>query len=550
MINKKEINNSKSNNNVKETSTMSEKEIKNETNNTTFYEEYAKALSHPECVNYMASRGISLSTAQKSNCGYDPATKCIIIPINEHSHIARSIDDTSTIRFRNPAGQVTGITNSKALFSDDSKPIVVVKGAFDMLSVAEIGANAIAVNGAGQNELLVDLIKNSGKKVEKTLLIDLGNDLEGRKNSQKLAEELKKIGVKCKVVNLSCGYRDLNEALQMNKAVFAANVTTNVDLIIKPDNTYSYYITGALARDVAEMKEHEHRSTGFESVDRNIGVMTNGLYILGGVPSVGKTTFMLQLADQMARLGEHVLYFTLEQSKLELIAKSVARESAISCKALKMDPKIAVSSLDILFDRRPREAAPAFEVYYKMVGKRVSIVECFSGLTVRQIEKKVTEYVQYNNVKPIVFIDYLQTLSAELDPETNRKATDVKQIVDDNISRLQGFSKSMGLLIFAISSLNRSNYTNSLDFESFKETGKIEYGADRLFGLQLSIVRDPEFINASTEDKRKLIQQAKAEIPRRIDFDCLKNRSGFPVFTQQFLYYPDQDLYTEAKKES
>lgn len=547
ITNQEKVNNSKQTNiNEKELDDMSTKEQKVETNNTAYYEECAKHLSAPESVDYLASRGVSLSTARQFNCGFDPATKCIIVPVNDHSYVARSIDDTSSVRFRNPAGQETGITNSDVLFSDDPAPIFVVKGAFDMLGIVETGANAIALNGVQHNKILIDLINNNKKKkVNKTLLIDLGNDIEGRENTDKLVEALTGIGVTCKAVNLSCGYRDPNEALRHNKAAFVENVTTNVDLITKPDNTYSYYLSEALARDVAEMKSHEHRSTGFPELDKKIGVLTNGLYILGGVPSVGKTTFMLQIADQMARLGEHVLYFTLEQSKLELIAKSVARESAISCAVLKKDPGIAVSSLDILFDRKPREARPAFEVYYKMVGKRVSIVECFAGLTVKTIEDKVKDYERYNHVKPIVFVDYLQTLSAELDPETKRKATDVKQIVDDNISRLQGLAKSMGLLIFAISSLNRTNYTQTLDFESFKETGKIEYGADRLFGLQLSIVHDPEFINASTERKRELIQQAKAEIPRKIDFGCLKNRSGFPVFTLRFHYYPDRDLYVE-----
>ena len=545
MIIKKEINNSESTNYEKETSEMSEKEQKQATTNTAYYEECAHALDRPESVDYLASRGVSLITAHQFRCGYDVTTRCIIVPINEHSYVARSIDSTSPVRFRNPVGQEIGITNSEALFSDDLKPIFVVKGVFDMLAIAESGENAIALNGVALNNLLIDLIKKSGKKVEKTLLIDLGNDLDGRKNSQKMAEELKKEGIKCQAVNLSCGYRDPNEALQNKKAAFVEKVNANVDLITKPDNTYSYFLSEALENDVAEMKSHEHRKTGFPNLDSKIGVLTNGLYILGGVPSVGKTTFMLQLADQMAMRGEHILYFTLEQSKLELISKSVARESALRFQRETGKPGTYVTSMDIQFDRKPLEIRKALLDYYAMVGNRVSIVECFSGLTVKNIEQKVSEYEKYNHVKPIVFVDYLQTLSAELDPETHRKATDVKQIVDDNISRLQGLSKSMGLLIFAISSLNRSNYSHALDFESFKETGKIEYGADRLFGLTLSETNTTRFVSANTDDQREMLKTAKSEIPRKIDFVCLKNRSGFPVFTQKFYYYPDRDLYVE-----
>lgn len=546
ITNQEKANNSKQTNiNEKELDNMSTKEQKVETNNTAYYEECAKHLSAPESVDYMASRGVSLSTVREFGSGYDPATKCIIIPVNDRSYVARSIDDTSSVRFRNPAGQEVGITNSDALFSDDPMPIFVVKGAFDMFGIAEAGANAIALNGVAQNNLLIDLLKKTGKKVNKTLLIDLGNDIESRENTDKLVAELTEIGVTCKAVNLSCGYRDLNEALQRNKATFVSNVTTNVDLITKPDNTYSYFMSETLAEDVAEMKSHEHRRTGFTLLDKKIGVLTNGLYILGGVPSVGKTTFMLQMADQMAMLGEHVLYFTLEQSKLELISKSAARESAIQYQNETGKPGTYVTSMDIQFDRKPLEVQKALSDYFKMVGNRVSIVECFSGLTVRDIENKVKDYERYNNVKPIVFVDYLQTLSAELDHETHRKATDVKQIVDDNISRLQGISKSMGLLIFAISSLNRSNYSRPLDFESFKETGKIEYGADRLFGLALSKTYDPLFADLDPIAQREAIQMAKTEIPRKIEFVCLKNRSAFPVFRQKFLYFPDKDLYIE-----
>ena len=549
MITNQDINNSKSTNDEKETTTMSEKENKNETNNTSYYEECVKNLSAPESVDYLASRGVSLSTAQQFHCGYDPATKCIIVPINDQSYIARSIDDTSTIRFKNPVGQKTGITNSGALFSDDDTPIVVVKGAFDMLSVAEIGANAIALNGICQNSSLINLIQDSGKKVKKTLLIDLGNDIEGRENSQKLAEELTKIGVKCKVVNLSSGYRDLNEALQMQKGTFFAKATASVDAITKPDNTYSYYINGDFANDVAEMKATEHRKTGFPLLDKKIGVMTNGLYILGGIPSVGKTTFMLQLADQMARRGEHVLYFTLEQTKLELFSKSVARESALKYWYENNGPGTYVTSSDVQYEHNLEERDKAIRNYFGFVEDRSNIVVCFSGLTVGDIEAKVKEYESYNKVKPIVIIDYLQSLEAEADPVTHRKASDVKQIVEENISRLQGLSKSMGLLIFAISSLNRNNYTNSLDFNAFKETGKIEYGADRLFGLSLAITHDPKFVTAPKDVQQAMIEEAKEKIPRRIEFKCLKNRSGCPIFSLIFDYYPNLDLYVEKKEE-
>ncbi len=48
-----------------------------------------------------------------------------------------------------------------------------------------------------------------------------------------------------------------------------------------------------------------------------------GLYVLGAISSLGKTTFCGQMADQLAFVGEHVLYFSLEQTRLELVTKGL-----------------------------------------------------------------------------------------------------------------------------------------------------------------------------------------------------------------------------------
>ena len=56
--------------------------------------------------------------------------------------------------------------------------------------------------------------------------------------------------------------------------------------------------------------------------------MYPGLYVLGSMPSLGKTAFALQLADQLAQAGEHVLYFSLDQSIGELTSKDLSRLTA------------------------------------------------------------------------------------------------------------------------------------------------------------------------------------------------------------------------------
>ena len=76
---------------------------------------------------------------------------------------------------------------------------------------------------------------------------------------------------------------------------------------------------------VKEMKEYASRKTGFENIDAE-QIFTPGLYVLGGLPALGKTTFAWQLLEQMARQGEKCVYCSYEMSEFELYTKSVTRE--------------------------------------------------------------------------------------------------------------------------------------------------------------------------------------------------------------------------------
>jgi hypothetical protein len=70
-------------------------------------------------------------------------------------------------------------------------------------------------------------------------------------------------------------------------------------------------------------------STGFESLDNELGggLRTGSLIILGGIPSLGKTTLALNIANNIAKTGRDVLFFSLEMSRVELELKSISRQT-------------------------------------------------------------------------------------------------------------------------------------------------------------------------------------------------------------------------------
>ena len=100
--------------------------------------------------------------------------------------------------------------------------------------------------------------------------------------------------------------------------------------------------------------------------------------------------------------------------------------------------------------------------------------------------------------------------------------------------------------MFVVSSFNRANYMTPVDFESYKESGGIEYTADVLWGLQLQAIHDPVFDkDKDIKAKREAIRQAREESPRHVELVCLKNRYG-GTYSCDFTYNQRFDLFTEG----
>ena len=115
-------------------------------------------------------------------------------------------------------------------------------------------------------------------------------------------------------------------------------------------------------------------------------------------------------------------------------------------------------------------------------------------------------------MKPVVIVDYLQIIQGD------EKRQSTKELIDSNVTELKRISRNNDVPVFVISSLNRSNYLTPVDFESFKESGGIEYTCDVLWGLQLQAINEDVFnSDKKLKEKRERIKEAKAEITRKIE---------------------------------
>jgi replicative DNA helicase len=267
------------------------------------------------------------------------------------------------------------------------------------------------------------------------------------------------------------------------------------------------------------------------------------------VSSLGKTAFVLQIADQIAKNEHDVLFFALEMSADELIARSISRETFEWCGNERSPDGIALSTLDIfngLKENNNEESKLAYEhamnkygeysehmfIFTTSQNKKRGIVT-YDIKTTRGIILAIEEHIRVMQRTPIIIIDYLQLLDLPNKNTKYNKGLSDKQIVDQNIFALKKISSDFNTPVIAVSSLNRASYNSKdIDFSAFKESGSIEYSCDTLIGLQFQDKSDPN--------------EAKQKEPRDIEAVILKQRNG-PVGAKiNFSFHAKYNCFEEV----
>ena len=491
-----------------------------------YMENSQKALKGSQGEKYLHERGFNDKILQDCHVGYDESKKSIVLPyIRENDYyITRSIEGKE---YRKPKGK------SEPLYQlgERSNVVYVTEGQLDAMSLYQSGVKYVVAIGGGGTEKL-KTIYDKKTDMPKRAVIVRDNDDAGIATSQRIKETLNKVGIVSVVVTPPEGFKDSNEVLKKNaerlKYLVGEWEEKALELPIKAPRNMEKYLMEGLKVDLKRFQRYKDRKTGFSNLDEETSLYP-GLYVLGAISSLGKTTFAHQMADQLSANGNRVLYFSLEQNQLEIASKGLSRLMA------RINATKAVSAIQIRRGYWSEELEEAIEKY-KEIGRNEEVIECDFDTTIADIVEYVEQYIEMEKESPVVFIDYLQVIR----PEGTRP---LRESIDANVKALKKLQSENDIVVMVISSLNRLNYMSSVDFESFKESGGIEYTADVVWGLQLKEITKNGFENKSINDKREAIRQAKLANPREIELVCLKNRYGQSSYKCGFKYYAKYDLF-------
>lgn len=536
--------------------------------------DFHAAIMGSEGHSYLQHRGISDQSIQRFRLGYDAATRRVTIPHDKagNYYIARSVfNDPQIPKYMNPKGVEGILFNADALYAD--APCFIVESDLCAISIEQEGGKAVALAGTGGQQRLINQIRAQAPTAP-MLVVALDNDEAGSRSAASLIAELKKLGLPVLQANISGDLKDPNELLASDPAALRANISAVLQQIKEraeaeerlqqqlEEQARADYLATNTTGLLDAFIDGIHASastpavpTGFPDLDRRLdGGLYEGLYILGAISSLGKTTFVHQMADQIAKGGHDILYFSLEMASFELIAKSISRLTYTISRSKDGTADLAKTTRGILAGKKWERynedelsvIQEAVSEYEKDYSSHFWIKQGIGDIGVEQIRAEVERHVKYTGHRPVVIIDYIQIVAP---PDV--RASD-KQNTDKNVLELKRLSRDQKIPIVCISSLNRDNYMQPISMQGFKESGAIEYGSDVLIGLQHEGMdykdgeKDKDRENRIREMRKKNEELKSSGHPIRVELKILKNRNGVIGDPIPYLFTARYNHFSEA----
>lgn len=252
-------------------------------------------------------------------------------------------------------------------------------------------------------------------------------------------------------------------------------------------------------------------TTGFVDLDRRTtGLHPGDLIIVAGRPSMGKSTFALNVGDNIADTGRAVMMFSMEMPADQLGMRQVASRGRIDLQ------RIRTGDLDDRHWDRLHKAMMAIE-------RSPVVIDDQGGLSPNQIRSRARAWARRcrreNQPLGALIVDYIQLMQI---PGNSENRTNEIAAVSRSLKAL---AKELGVPVIALSQLNRS-VENRDDkrprMADLRESGGIEQDADLILMLYRDEVYKPD-----------------TEFGGIAEVICRKQRQG-PLGTDRLAFVGDQ----------
>lgn len=223
--------------------------------------------------------------------------------------------------------------------------------------------------------------------------------------------------------------------------------------------------------------------TGFLDLDYKMaGLQPSDLILVAARPSMGKTAFVLNIAQHVAfKAKKAVAIFSLEMSKEQLVNRLFALEGQVDAQSLRTG-----SLKDDEWEKLIESA--------DTIGKSKLIIDDTPGISISELRSKCRKFKLEHGLD-LIIIDYLQLMSGRVGGKSESRQQEISEI-----SRaLKGLARELNVPVIALSQLSRAVEKRDDKrpmLSDLRESGAIEQDAD----VVMFIYRD-DYYNKDTEKK-------------------------------------------------
>lgn len=264
--------------------------------------------------------------------------------------------------------------------------------------------------------------------------------------------------------------------------------------------------------------------TGFSDLDRVLtGLNKSDLVLVGARPAMGKTSFALNLARNVAvKSRKRVLFFSLEMSKEQLAERVLSTEARVSSQKMRTG-KISPKEWDRLLEASTYLSQ--FELYF----------DDTSSITVPEMRARIR---RLGNVECVI-IDYLQLMKSAT--KTENRVQEVSEITRS----LKLMAKDMMIPVVTCAQLTRGTEqrgkSHKPQLSDLRESGSIEQDAD----IVVMLYREDYYKNDNDDNDDN---EANNDYSLRAHLLVQKNRHG-PTGDVEVNWNPEFTLFSTIAKD-
>lgn len=291
---------------------------------------------------------------------------------------------------------------------------------------------------------------------------------------------------------------DINELINKTQGdLVAIGRDSNESKLVSIQKVAAEYIQELEKR--RENKELIGLRTGYADVDKNINGMRDGnLVIIAARPGVGKSTFALNVCENLAREEKKILILSLEMTNSELVEKSLSSQGHYSYTKLLNGE---VSNQD--------DWNSIFKGFNQIKNQTIQMCD-EESLTPADMQRYAYEAMDAMGGIDCIMVDYLQLANGEGHSRAER--------VGDVSRSLKSLAKALRIPVIALAQLNRDiekRTDPTPKMSDLRESGSIEQDADIILFLHRE--EETDITQVITGKARKGIKGSEALLVFRGD---------------------------------